>query len=220
MAARKAQRGRAPAIDSHDIATAVKKVGRRGALSMQAVADQLGVNVTTLYRHVGGIDGLREIGATLSAPLIKAWPLHEGESWDRWLAALASYYRDALRRNPDLIEFAQTALDPNFEGLERATQILVDYGFEPRAAGFAHVFLVNNVVGFVYQELREEEEARQGRPALARFYQALEADRDIGRLETLRSINLDPKEFEGDTAFNRFLRFTLDGIRAQPGTPK
>lgn len=219
MAARRAQRGRTPAIDRKGIAKAVRRVGRRGTLAMQTVAEDLGVDVTTLYRHVGGVAELRRIWATEAAPPVKAWPPHVGETWENWLVAIARHHREALRKNPDLIEFALTALDPNFESLEHATRILVEFGFEPRSASFAHGFLVNNVVGYVYQERREEEEARQGRPALARLFQALEADRDAGRLATLRSLDLGPKDFESETAFDRFLRYVIDGIGAQPGAP-
>src|SRR5262245_65047313 len=64
----KARRGRAPALDPAKIARAVRRVSRREVLSMRAVADALDVDVTTLYRHVGGVAALRQIGARLAAP--------------------------------------------------------------------------------------------------------------------------------------------------------
>src|SRR2546426_1230183 len=101
----RARRGRAPALDAGKIAKAVRQVGRREALSMRAVADALAVDVTTLYRHVGGVAALRQIGARLAAPTVEDWPSPEGGTWQTWLAPLARYYRSALRENPDLIEF-------------------------------------------------------------------------------------------------------------------
>src|SRR5262245_7101057 len=117
----RARRGRTPALDPAKIAKAVRRVGRREALSMRAVADALAVDVTTLYRHVGGVAALRQIGARLTAPTVADWPSPDGATWQTWLAELARYYRRALSENPDLIEFADSALDPDFERLEHAT---------------------------------------------------------------------------------------------------
>lgn len=186
---------------------------------MRAVADELAVDMTTLYRHIGGVDALRQIGARLAAPTVKDWPSPEGETWQSWLAELARYYRGALRDNPDLIEFAHSALDPDFQRLEHATRILVGFGFEPRTAGFAHGFVINQVVGYVHQEHREAELSAQGRSAVARYVQALESDRGVGRLATLKSLALATADFEPDAAFERFLRYAIDGIAAQPGAP-
>src|SRR5262245_4376372 len=97
MKTRRARRGRAPSLDPAKIANAVRQVGRREGLTMRAVADALEVDVTTLYRHVGGVDGLRQIGARLAAPTVQQWPSSVGKTWQRWLTELAHYYRDALR---------------------------------------------------------------------------------------------------------------------------
>jgi hypothetical protein len=187
---------------------------------MRAVADALAVDVTTLYRHVGGVAALRQIGARLAAPTVADWPSPEGATWQTWLAQLARDYRSALRDNPDLVEFADSALDPDFERLEHATRILVGFGFDPRSAGFAHGFVMNHVVGYVRQEQREAESSAQGRSAAARYAQALAADRGQRRLTTLNSLALGPADFEPDAAFERFLRYAIYGIAAQPGAPE
>jgi hypothetical protein len=219
MTARRARRGRSPSLDGEKIASAVERVHRRERLTMRAVSDELSVDLTTLYRHVGGVEALRQIGARLAAPTVEQWPSPEGATWQRWLAELARYYRRALRAHPDLIEFAHSALDPDFERLEHATRILVGLGFDPRAAGFAHGFVLNLVVGYVQQEEREAEQTAEGRSAIARYVQALAADRDVGRLATLKRLELAPADFEPDAAFERFLRYAIDGIAAQPGAP-
>jgi hypothetical protein len=216
----RARRGRTPALDAAKIAKAVGRVGRREGLSMRAVADELAVDVTTLYRHVGGVDALRQIGARLAAPSVSEWPSPQGETWQSWLTALARYYRRALRASPDLIEFAHSALDPDFARLEHATQILVGFGFRPRDAGFAHGFVINQVVGYVHQEQREAESSARGRSAVTRYVEALAADRATGRLDTLRRLALGPADFAPDAAFERFLRYAIDGIAAQPGAPE
>jgi len=167
----------------------------------------------------GRPQALRQIGAQLAAPTIQEWPSPEGATWQSWLADLARYYRGALRSHPDLIEFAHSALDPDFERLEHATRILVGFGFEPRAAGFAHGFVINLVVGYVQQEEREAEQTASGRSAVARYVQALATDHGVGRLATLASLALGSADFEPDAAFERFLRYAIDGIAAQPGAP-
>jgi AcrR family transcriptional regulator len=202
------------------IADAVRRVGAREALTMRAVADELAVDVTTLYRHVGGVDALRQIGASLAAPSIRVWPSPAGETWRTWLVALARSYRNALRENPDLLEFAQSALDPDFQRLEHATHVLVDFGFEARTAGFAHALVMNHVVGFVHQERRDWEKVPRGQSAAARFVQALESDREAGRLATLRSLELGPRDFDPDVAFERLLAIAIDGIGVQAGAAR
>ena len=187
---------------------------------MQAVADELQVDVTTLYRHVGGVNELRRIGAKLAAPRVMAWPDTAGETWQSWIGALARYYREALLDKPELIEFANAALDPDFEGLERATQILAEFGFEPRAAVYAHSFLINQVIGFVHQELQDRDDAERGHPAYLRLFRALEAGREASRLVTLRGLDFHPKDFDGDVMFDTFLEYLVEGIGGRPGAPK
>lgn len=193
----------------------MRRVGAKGQVTMKSVADVLGVDVTTLYRHVGGVDQLREMWASESAPDVSAWPSAKGETWESWLALMAQYYRAAMIESPDLIEYAHQSLDPDFERLEEATRILVEFGFEPRVAAFAHGFLINNVIGFVHQELRVKDEDARGRPVFAQLFQALEAQREDGRLETLESLELGPKDFDSDTVFERFIGYAIDGLRAQ-----
>ncbi len=219
MTTTKSRRGRAPSVTPDKIADAVRRVSATESLSMAAVAGQLGVDVTTLYRHVGGLDALRQIGAELTAPTVGEWPTPAGQSWRSWLTALAHYYRGVLRRNPDLVEFAHTAIDPDFERFAHATRTLVDFGFEPRAAGFAHGFLINTVVGYVEQELREAELVARGESSLSRYMRALQGDRGNDRITTLRQLELTPSDFDPDIAFDRFLRYAVDGIGAQPGVP-
>jgi hypothetical protein len=200
------------------IAEAVRRVGQEN-LSMRAVADDLSVDVTTIYRHVGGIDALRQISASLLAPTAGEWPSPDGQTWQDWLAAVARSYRQALLASPDLMEFAQSALDPDYQRLEHATRVLVNFGFEARAAAVAHGFVINTVIGYVHEEHGEREQAAQGNSAVTRFVQALEADRDGEALTMLRSVEFGPKDFDPDAAFERFLKYAIDGISAQPGVP-
>lgn len=215
----KSRRGRNPSIDIAKIEHAVQEIGsRQEDISMKEVADFLGVNVTTLYRHIGGIDGLRRIRASLSRNDLETLPSPEGRSWQAWMRVLSDYYRRALVEHPDLLDFVQAALDPDFENLEQEASILVAYGFEPRAALLAHSFLITTITGYVHQELQTIEESQSGyTPYYARLFQNLDAHPE--RLPTLRSVNLSQKDLDRDLNFKAIINYAIAGISAQPGAP-
>jgi len=219
LASAKPKRGRSPSLDPERIERAVRAVGRRGALTMHKVAEELAVDVTTLYRHVGGVDELRRVKARLSAPAVPGWPSPKGQTWPTWLHRMAHHFRDALRENPELVEHADASLDADFEGLEQATRTLIGFGFEPREAFLAYTYLLNQLVGFVQQELRNRADPERGFPNFARLYRALAGAPTDDRLPTLRRLDLRTKEFDGDEIFEVFLDFLLGGIRARPGAP-
>lgn len=216
----KSRRGRTPSIDADKIKKAVNAITENNRdLSMKEVADYLGVNVTTLYRHVGGIDGLRMIRASLSQQQLDPLPSAEGKQWHEWLALISQYYRKALLQHPDLLEFVQAALDPDFENLEQEAKILVDYGFEPRAALLAHSFLITTITGYVHQELQTKVEAESGYTHYyARLFHNLDTQPE--RLPTLRSVNLSQRDLDKDINFKVVIDYAIAGIAAQPGVPK
>lgn len=215
----KSRRGRNPTIDTGKIENAVREIGSSHAdISMKEVADYLGVNVTTLYRHVGGIDGLRRIRASLSRSDLEPLPATEGRTWQQWLAVLSDYYRRALMQHPDLLDFVQAALDPDFVNLEKEASILVGYGFEPRAALLAHSFLITTITGYVQQELQTLEEARAGyAPYYARLFQNLDSHPE--RLPTLSNVNLSQKDLDRDLNFKAIINYAISGIGCQRGAP-
>ncbi len=216
----KSRRGRHPSIDITKIENAVRELGvGRNDISMQEVADFLGVNVTTLYRHIGGTDGLRRIKASLSQSELEDLPSPEGRTWKSWLRVLSDYYRNALLEHPDLLDFVQAALDPDFVNLEKEASILVRYGFEPRAALVAHSFLITTITGYVQQELQTIEEARSGyTPYYARLFQNLDSQPE--RLPTLSSVNLSQKDLDRDLNFKAVINYAIAGIGCQPGAPE
>ncbi len=216
----KSKRGRTPSIDMDKIANAVREVSVDDVdISMKDVADYLGVNVTTLYRHVGGIDGLRRIRASLSRNDLPPLPTAKGHTWSSWIKVLADYYRSALLQHPDLLDFVQAALDPDFINLEKEASILVQFGFEPRAALLAHSFLITTITGYVQQELQTIEEARSGyAPYYSRLFQNLDAHPE--RLPTLSNVNLSQRDLDRDLNFKSIIHYAIAGIASQKGAPK
>lgn len=213
------RRGRTPSIDTGKIEAAVREAGGAGEVSMKDVAARLGVNVTTLYRHMGGSEGLHRMRAQQLAMELPPPPEPRGLSWQSWMQELASYYREALMRHPELLAFAHAALDPDFEKLEQAAACLVRYGFTPRAAALAHGFMINNVIGFVHSELQAIEDARQGHlPFYPRLVEHLESR--AHDLPTLRSLRLDEATFNRERNFARYVKYLIAGIEAQRGSPE
>ncbi len=210
--------GRTPSIDQDSIRAAICKVGAAGEVSMQRVAKELGVNVTTLYRHTGGLDGVKRIYASHLSDQLGATPSPVGLEWRDWLLELARFYRHALSSNPDMFRFAQAALDPHFVRLEQATKILTKFGFDARAAVRAHAFLVNNVVGYVQQELQTEAEIAGGSaPTYARLSETLQ--QGSKHLPVLSDLQLDDADLDVDTNFEYFINYAVNGIAAQAGAP-
>lgn len=178
---------------------------------MHGVAADLGVNVTTVYRHTGGLEGLRKIYAQQISTLVGQNPSAENKNWQEWIIELANFYRNAFLKNPDLLRYAQAALDPEFERLEHATKTLVEYGFSPIEAVRAHAFLVNNVVGYVHQELQTLQESNDGvTETYSRLMHLLQTGSD--RLPTLTGLNLDENDLDKDANFRYFIAYAVEGI--------
>lgn len=212
----KSNAGRNPTINRESIDAAVRKVGATGPVSVNKVAAELGVNVTTVYRHTGGLEGLRRIHALQLFEALGDAPSPVGESWQGWLLKLSDFYRAAFLRNPDLLKYAQAALDPRFIRLENATKALIKFGFTAREAVRAHAFLINNVVGYVHQELQTRQQTLVGStPVYLELVEALQTDPE--GLPTLNKLNLDDRDLDSDTNFSFFIRYAIEGIQAHLG---
>lgn len=206
--------GRNPTINHLSIEAAVRKVGSNGPISVNKVAAELDVNVTTVYRHTGGLEGLRRIHALQLFDSLGEAPLIDGKVWQDWLFDLANFYRNAFLQNPDLLKYAQAALDPRFYRLEQATKTLMDYGFSAHGAVSAHAFLMNNVVGYVHQELQTQQQRLIGNvPVYMHLVEALVSDPE--RLPMLNTLKLDEQQLDSENNFTFFMRYAIEGIEAQ-----
>jgi AcrR family transcriptional regulator len=219
MPRQKQQRGRPPSIDRAQIEKAVRKIRGRENVTVERVAEALGVDKTTIYRHVGGALELRRIHAIHEPGNTGAEPKSKGETWETWLAALAQYYRSTLNENPDLVDYTLIALDPNYGRLEETTRTLIDFGFEPRAAFYAHAFVTTTVVGYFQQEMHSRAEQARGRHPLQHMLSILVEDGGE-QLPILQSLDWGLKDFDSDAQFERLISYLISGIAQQPGAPK
>lgn len=144
-------RGRPPRIDRErivQVALALQEDGR--PLSMQAVADRLGVQRPALYHHVADRDALVALVATarIEEAMDESWMPADDAGWRTWLEAFARASRTSL------LELAEPAEYQLFMGsvgrrqldqVERLFTVLVRDGLNPRTAGLG-VTLVGELV--------------------------------------------------------------------------
>jgi AcrR family transcriptional regulator len=95
------RRGRPPVITFAQVVEAAAEIGIEH-LTLQAVADHLGVTRAALYHYVASIDDLRRIVAHHLLPEFDAMTGHHA-SWQEWLAEFAALARDWRLRNADLV---------------------------------------------------------------------------------------------------------------------
>jgi TetR/AcrR family transcriptional regulator, tetracycline repressor protein len=141
------QRGRPPRITRERIVSAARSLPPE-ALTMQAVADVLGVDPKALNYHVGHRDGLRELVAVdaFAAELRQVAIATDGD-WREVLRAYSTALRDAIVKLGILATYFRLpasglgALEP----VERVLQKLVDAGFSVDDAG--HVLRLVSELG-------------------------------------------------------------------------
>lgn len=209
------KRGRPPTITRDKIAGTAYALTQNGKdVTMQNVAAKLNVDVATLYRHLGSQQELNRLLAEKSAPTPDLLPRVGRKSLSTWLTELGNFYWIMLRDRHDLVEYAQSSMDPELRCFEHITSVLIKYGMNPRAAAYSYHFMINSIVGFVYQQKRDEEEQAQGRGLLVQYQRAMSS---LGPENTkhIERANLTEADFDADVAFNVFLGFTVEGICAQ-----
>ncbi|WP_157245321.1 TetR/AcrR family transcriptional regulator [Nonomuraea typhae] len=135
--------GRPRVIDPEAVARAVVEHGFTG-LSVAAVAQRLGVNQASLYRHIGGLDDLIDTGVSL---LIRTadWPAG-GTGWRDHLERAAWTVWRILTDHPGLILAAGRRLLANDEliiAFNRLCLELMGYGFAPAKATLAVDFVLD-----------------------------------------------------------------------------
>ncbi len=128
-------RGRARRIELDDIVRAGRDLGM-ARLSLNAVAAELGVSATALYRHVDGRWGLeRVVGESLLADLeLHTDPTHDLE---RHLLSFGLQIRDHVLAHPGLGTYMQTLFPRGDAGrrlMVRSVDDLLPFGYTPDVA--------------------------------------------------------------------------------------
>lgn len=128
-----AKRGRPPTFSRDELIEAARRLGPDG-ISLQAVAEELGVARTSLYWHVRH---QAELGELVFAYLVHEagvgdWTPGDGATWEDWLDAYARALRRTMLAAGDWFRYATARLFYSRYALRSADRLLLallDAGF-------------------------------------------------------------------------------------------
>jgi AcrR family transcriptional regulator len=148
----------APHLDRQGVVDAARRlVEREGAvaLTMQLLADELGVSAMAAYRHVSNKSELLLLVANDLLSSVKVPPGDVGP-WTERLRLLETAAFTELSRAPDLWSIIPP--DAAFEEQDRLSdaviEILLGAGFDPETASLAYEAIFSYVIGQVRLELQ------------------------------------------------------------------
>lgn len=146
----RARQGTRTPLSREDVVdAAVRYVDQHGleALTMRALAKEMGVYPTALYWHIGSKP---QLVAAASARVLEGivLPSDRDVDWDVWLVEVARVCRAAMHRHPNLAPIMGSQLVVSTTAIpfvERMVGVLERAGFE----GEVLVDVYNTVIGFV-----------------------------------------------------------------------
>jgi AcrR family transcriptional regulator len=141
----------------------VERIGAK-ALTMRALAEELGVSPMAAYRHVPSKSALLLLMANEMMARVKV-PHQDAGSWDVRLQLVERAAFAELSKAPDLWDLVPSdAIYPEQERLSGAVMdILLEAGFDPRRAALAHELFFAYVLGQL--RMRQQLSARPVRRA-------------------------------------------------------
>jgi AcrR family transcriptional regulator len=145
------ERRRPPLSRPRVVRAALRLVDEKdlGALTMRALAGELGVSPMALYNHVHDKDELVDLMVDLMLGEVDC-SAGAGD-WAAQLRALVFSYHQALSAHPQLarVYSSRVCLGPHgLAIIERALELLLQGGFSPAAAADAFFALYTYTVGF------------------------------------------------------------------------
>jgi AcrR family transcriptional regulator len=150
------RRRREPISRDAIVAAAMMLLDRDGfeALSMRALADELGTGAASLYWHVGSKDGLLDLVFEHVIGEIPV-PAADPARWREQVRELGRAQRAATLRHPWLVRLSlgRIPMGPNAVRLsERVLAIMQAGGLPPRLAVQGYLLLISAVNGFTADE--------------------------------------------------------------------
>ncbi len=179
------RRGRPPSIDRAGIVAAAQALGVQN-LTMQAVADRLGVSDAALYHHFRNREAL--ISAVVDVTVRNApFPEPQGDDWRTWMADFAESLRRVLVEYPGSAGFAASSGPTSPEQVKlvaRAVGVLTRSGFDEREAAMIYSLVTNYVISSVQIEERRSRAREEQSDIASRFAKALATmdEEDVGAL--------------------------------------
>ncbi len=210
------RRGRPPRISYEDILAAATSIPFDD-VTIEAVAERLGVTRAAIYRYVGSSDELRAARATTSISTLD----FSGElidDWREWHRSYAKATREWLLVNIEFREYlplsAEVIAAGNLLGpVEHGIELLIDAGFDERTAARSIRFLS----GIVWNNAQDEMKARNSDTShhpLADQLLRLPQESFADRPRTHRFIS-DGRGFDAESRFDREIAWAIAGLESE-----
>jgi AcrR family transcriptional regulator len=202
--------------------------GDPDAVSMRAIASELGVGTMSLYHHVPTKDDLLDLMQdVVMGELVIADDELPG-NWRDALHAISVRTYEVYRRHPWMVAggWERPTMGPRaFAHIEQSLSIFGDRPDLPiQQIGEILGAADDYVIGFVTRQLATERAVRRFGLTMDQYQEALQpyVDRMIeqGDYPNLRRFAGEEWRIEGDDRFERGLSFLLDGISASLAEPR
>jgi AcrR family transcriptional regulator len=208
-------RGARAGIDRARIAETARSLDPR-SLTVQAVADELGVDRKAIDYHVSDREGLLRLAAQATFQShFAAFTLDPASDWREAAASWASAIRDSLVATGTLADYfrlARGADDPLLGSIDALLRILLDAGFPEMTALRGLIFLATFAVGSARDVVIHRAEG--GHPQIAEVGRAL-AEAPGDAFPTLRSIDEDGDLGYEPEQFDFGLRIFIQGMEQE-----
>ena len=196
-----------------DAALALADEGGVEALSMRKLADRLGFEAMSLYRHVANKDDL--LGGMLDR-VIAEWETEPDGEWHAAIRAIAVSLHDSLRRHPWaaplLLSVTHGARPGRMGYMNALLRHLREAGFDADTTYHAYHALDGHIFGFSIWEIGHMQAPVDAGPVLERLKPLLERLPDL-------SAHVDAHFADGPhrevSAFEFGLDLILDGLRGK-----
>lgn len=210
-----------------DAALLITRRGGLGALSMRALADELGVSPMALYAHVADKDEI--VDALLDDALARhAPPPPPSADWRAWMVDFAEQLHAFLVDRPELLDRycrSPVGVAAALDRMEAALAVLVAAGFDDEGAVDVFATVQTVTVGFTTLELarrRARPAGRSGGPVAgldqrsAQYWPALFSTLPPERYPRLVRARPDLAGFTSPARFHAVVRSLLDGLHPHP----
>jgi AcrR family transcriptional regulator len=208
------RRGRPPSFSRSDLIAAARKIGP-DAITLPALAAELGVARTSLYWHVRDRD---EIGEVVLEAIFEEtggeWEPETGFSWDDVMASHARSVRRGLLAAGGWIRYATPRIalgHAKLHAINALVERLTESGFSVEEAARAYTYVFRVVLASIGSG--DAPVTEMHRALASRFDQAAE-DED---LETLRRVVELEARTSPEDQFEYELECTLRGIADHSG---
>jgi TetR/AcrR family transcriptional regulator, tetracycline repressor protein len=206
-------RGRPPRISRDSIIEAARAISV-DQLSMQSVADSLGVDRSTIHYHFADRDELFSVvaSATLGAELAKYTP-PESDDWRDWVAGYARSVYRALVRHGAIVLFVRLPLGSDAKALapvEGVISAMLRAGFDEATVVHAIAYISEVVHAAAQNQILVSRDTHPQGVELVRYLDEQPADAVPG---LRRLVEIDPLGHEDHFEFA--LKVLVDGLQAQ-----